>query len=59
MSPHRHGIRGQRLDLCVDGGGPSTISVHHMMHWQDTSWLSGSANYILDETRSGKPFHDS
>lgn len=34
----------------IDGGSYATISVHHLMHWQNTSWLYGSANYILDES---------
>jgi uncharacterized repeat protein (TIGR01451 family) len=28
----------------------ATVSVHHLLHWQDTDWLYGSANYVLDET---------
>jgi uncharacterized repeat protein (TIGR01451 family) len=34
----------------IDGGGSATISVHHLMPWQNTSWLYGSAHYILDES---------
>lgn len=35
----------------IDGEAKATISVHHLMHWQNTSgWLYGSANYILDES---------
>ncbi|HWM91815.1 MAG TPA: right-handed parallel beta-helix repeat-containing protein [Thermoanaerobaculia bacterium] len=34
----------------IDGAGNATISVHHLMHWQNASWLFDSANYILDES---------
>jgi uncharacterized repeat protein (TIGR01451 family) len=34
----------------IDGASNATISVHHLMHWQNTSWLYDSANYILDES---------
>jgi hypothetical protein len=32
----------------IDGTN-ATVSVHHLLHWQDASWLYGSANYLLDE----------
>lgn len=33
----------------LEGTSTSTISVHHTMHWLDTAWINGGANYILDE----------
>jgi uncharacterized repeat protein (TIGR01451 family) len=34
----------------INGAANATVSVHHLMHWQNTSWLFGGANYILDES---------
>ncbi|MES1244618.1 MAG: M12 family metallopeptidase [Acidobacteriota bacterium] len=34
----------------LDGGGNVTASLHHVLHWQDDSWLYGSAHYNLDES---------
>ncbi|HTQ81263.1 MAG TPA: right-handed parallel beta-helix repeat-containing protein, partial [Thermoanaerobaculia bacterium] len=34
----------------IDGGANATASVHNVLHWQDTSWLYGSVNYILNES---------
>ncbi|HYU33846.1 MAG TPA: right-handed parallel beta-helix repeat-containing protein [Thermoanaerobaculia bacterium] len=41
----------QGNDRGINGSGNATLSIHHLMHWQNTSgWLYGSANYILDES---------
>jgi len=41
----------QGNDRGINGSSNATISVHHLMPWQNTSgWLYGSANYILDES---------
>lgn len=34
----------------IDGESNATVSIHHLMHWQNGSWYYGSSNYLLDES---------